>query len=76
MEERVLQNLSPASTYQVDDLPEPDLDAAEVELLHAFGVVNELAELGLAHLCGLEAKDKEHRVDSIRLAGSIRSDDG
>jgi 4-hydroxy-3-methylbut-2-en-1-yl diphosphate synthase IspG/GcpE len=51
-------------------------DTAVVEVFIIGGVVNELGELPLTHLGCSPAENKEEGVDSVRLARTVRSNDG
>lgn len=62
--------------HQINNFSKMHLDAAFVEIWVTGGVVDELRKFALAHLRRAVAEDEEESVDSVRLARTIRTDDG
>jgi hypothetical protein len=60
-------------TYKVINVDKVNSDRGSVKVREGSGVMDELGQLALTHLLGLEPKHKQHRVNHVGLATSIRS---
>jgi len=59
--------------YEVNDVDKVNSDRGGVQIRKGGGVVDELRQLPLPHLLGLEAKHKQHGVNHIGLATPVGS---
>jgi len=61
------------SSYQVNDVDKVHSDTGSLEVWELCRVVNQIRELSLTHLFGFKPKHKQHSINHIGLATSIRA---